>query len=146
MSQRPPPGVLDAFGVEDSLIHVPGGRGLCYRTSQSILLRPSDDDKESEYIATLCKSLLELRPINYRVPRPIPASGSPARYVCDGWAAWEYLEGKATPQGNFDILMRACRAFHADVMRLATEKPMFMSARQNRFTEADLVTWEEKKL
>ncbi|KAG5802251.1 hypothetical protein H9Q74_011153 [Fusarium xylarioides] len=146
MSQTPPPKVLDAFGAEGSLIHVPDGRGLCYRTSQGILLRPSDDDKESEYIATLCKSLLELHPSDYRVPRPIQASESPVRYVCDGWTAWEYLEGKATPQGNFDILMRACRAFHSDIMRLAIEKPLFLSTRQNRFTEADLVTWEEKKL
>lgn len=146
MSQTPPPNVLDAFGAEGSLIHVPGGRGLCYRTSQNILLRPSDDGKESEYIAILCKSLLELRPIDYRVPRPIPASGFPARYVCSSWTAWEYLKGKATPQGNFDILMRACRAFHADAMGLATEKPLFLSTRQDRFTQADLVTWEEKKL
>ncbi|KAF5559590.1 ribosomal L1 [Fusarium phyllophilum] len=146
MTQTPPPKVLDAFGAKGSLIHVPGGRGLCYRTSQGILLRPSDDDKESEYIAALCKSLLELHPIEYRVPRPIQASESSTRYVCDAWTAWEYLEGKATPQGNFDILMRACRAFHADVLGLATDKPMFSSARQNRFTEADLVTWEEKKL
>ncbi|QGI94442.1 hypothetical protein CEK26_007511 [Fusarium fujikuroi] len=146
MGQRPPPNVLDAFGVEGSVIHVPGGRGLCYRTSQGILLRPSDDDKESEYIATLCDSLLELDPIDYRVPRPMPASESPVRYVCDDWTAWEYLEGKATPQGNFDILMRACRGFHADIVRLATESPTFLSTRQNRFTEADLVTWGEKKL
>ncbi|KAF5553814.1 ribosomal L1 [Fusarium mexicanum] len=144
MSQLPPPNVLDAFGVEGSLIHVPGGRGLCYRTSQGILLRPSDDDKESEYIATLCKSLFELHPVDYRVPRPIQASD--ARYVCDGWTAWEYLEGKATPQGKFDILMTACRAFHANITRLPVERPSFLSSRQNRFTEADLVTWEEKKL
>ncbi|KAF5580141.1 hypothetical protein FPANT_9415 [Fusarium pseudoanthophilum] len=146
MSQTPPPKVLNAFGAEGSLIHVPGGRGLCYRTSQGILLRPSDDDEESEYTASLCKSLPELHPSDYRVPRPIQASGSPARYVCDGWTAWEYLEGKATPHGNFDILMRACRAFHADIMRLAISRPSFLSTRQNRFTEADLVTWEEKKL
>ncbi|KAI7760627.1 hypothetical protein LZL87_009511 [Fusarium oxysporum] len=146
MSQTPPPNVLVAFGAEGSLIHVPGGRGLCYRTSQNILLRPSDDDKESEYIATLCRSLLELYPIAYRVPKPIPASEFPARYVCSGWTAWEYLEGKATPQGNFDILMRACRAFHADIMRLITERPSFLSTRQNRFTEADLVAWDEKNL
>ncbi|KAF5709934.1 ribosomal L1 [Fusarium mundagurra] len=146
MSQAPPSKVLGAFGAEGSLIHVPGGRGLCYRTYQGILLRPSDDDKESEYIATLCKSLLELHTIDYRIPRPVPASESPSRYVCDGWTAWEYLDGKATPQGNFDILMRACRAFHADVLGLATEKPLFFSGRQNRFTEADLVTWEEKKV
>ncbi|KAF4417394.1 hypothetical protein FACUT_12241 [Fusarium acutatum] len=146
MRQTPPPKVLDAFGAEGSLIHIPGGRGLCYRTSQGILLRPSDDDKESEYIATLCKSLLELHPTDYRVPMPIQAPESPARYVCDGWTAWEYLEGKTTPQGKFDILMRACRAFHADVMKLAIEKPLFLLTRQDRFTEADLVAWEEKKL
>ncbi|KAG9501519.1 hypothetical protein J7337_007208 [Fusarium musae] len=146
MSQAPPSKVLGFFGAEGPLIHVPGGRGLCYRTSQGILLRPSDDDEESEYIATLCKSLLDLHPIGYRVPKPIPASECPARYVYDAWTAWEYLEGRVTPQGNFDILMRACRAFHADIMRLAIERPSFLSMRQNRFTEADLVTWEEKKL
>ncbi|KAF4493841.1 phosphotransferase family [Fusarium agapanthi] len=129
MSQLPPSPALDAFGVEGSLIQVLGGR---------------DDDKESEYITTLCKSLLELHSVDYRVSRPIQASD--ARYVCDGWTAWEYLEGKATPQGKFDILMRACRAFHADVTRLPVERPSFLSTRQNRLTEADLVTWEEKKL
>ncbi|KAF5975945.1 ribosomal L1 [Fusarium coicis] len=146
MSQAPPSEVLGAFGAEGSLMHVPGGRGLCYRTLRGILLRPSDDDEESEYTASLCKSLIELHTSDYRVPRPVPASESPARYVCDGWTAWEYLEGRATPQGNFDILMRACRAFHADIMRLTTERPSFLSMRQNRFTEADLVTWEERKL
>ncbi|KAF4958017.1 hypothetical protein FGADI_2702 [Fusarium gaditjirri] len=146
MSQPPSPNVLNAFGAEGCLIHVPGGRGLCYRTSQNILLRPSDDDKESEYIANFCKALLEFQPTDYRVPNPILATGFPARYVYEGWTAWEYLEGKATLQGNFDTLMRACRAFHADAMRLATEKPLFLQTRQDRFTVADLVTWEEKKL
>ncbi|KAF5562653.1 ribosomal L1 [Fusarium napiforme] len=146
MSQAPPSKVLGAFGAEGSLVHVPGGRGLCYRTSQGILLRPSDNDEESQYTASLCKSLIELHPRDYRVSRPIQTSEPPTRYVCDGWTAWEYLEGQATPQGNFDILMKACRAFHADIMRLAIERPSFLSTRQNRFTEADLVTWEEKKL
>ncbi|KAF9766219.1 hypothetical protein IL306_001401 [Fusarium sp. DS 682] len=146
MRQQPSKGVLDAFGAENTLIHVPGGRGLCYQDGKGILFRPSDDDEESEYIGTLCKLLLELDPIDYRVPSPILAPGGPEKYVCDGWTAWTYVEGKATPQGNFGTLMRACHAFHVDTARLVTAKPLFISTRQNRFTEADLVTWEEKKL
>ncbi|KAF4332110.1 ribosomal L1 [Fusarium beomiforme] len=146
MRQQPSRDVLDAFGAGNNLIHVPGGRGLCYQDGQGVLLRPSDDDEESEYIGSLCKLLVDLNPIDYGIPEPILASGHPEKYVCDGWTAWTYVEGNAIPQGNFKTLMRACRAFHADTARLVTVKPLFISTRKNRFTEADLVAWEEKKL
>lgn len=145
MDNRPSPTALEAFSVSNLLTVIPGGRGLCFRTA-NVLLRPSDDNEESEYIGSLCANLLKLDLVDYCVPAPIPVSESPEKYVADGWTAWTFVDGKMAPKGNFEILFKACRGFHTDLRTLVNEKPLFLSNRQNRFTEADLVTWGEKKL
>jgi uncharacterized protein (TIGR02569 family) len=89
---------------------------------------------------------MALEPADYRTSRPKSAAKSQAKYVFEGWTAWTFVSGKAAPKGNFEILLRACRAFNTEVAKLCLEKPAFLSKRRNRFTEADLVTWEEKKL
>ncbi|KAF4456763.1 hypothetical protein F53441_1199 [Fusarium austroafricanum] len=145
MDKRPSPTALEAFGVSNLLTNVPGGRGLCFREA-NVLLRPSDDDEESEYIGSLCAILVKLNLVDYCVSTPIPVSESPEKYVADGWTAWTFVDGKMAPKSNFEILFKACRAFHTDLRTHVYEKPPFLSNRQNRFTEADLVTWGEKKL
>ncbi|KAM0550594.1 hypothetical protein ACHAPJ_008852 [Fusarium lateritium] len=138
---QPPQTVLEAFCITSPLVPVQGGRGLCFR-ADDIILRPSDDDEESEWVGSLCESLMALESTDYRTSRSILDAS--ARYVFEGWTAWSYVSGKATPKGNFESILKACRAFNADVAKLRSEKPEFLSKRMNRFTEADLVTWEEK--
>jgi uncharacterized protein (TIGR02569 family) len=137
---QPTSDVLEAFGISSEPVPIAGGRGLCFRAGDRIL-RPSDDDQEAEYVGSLCHSIAALQPTKYHVPEPI---ASRVGYVYKGWTAWTFLPGKSKP--NLEAILEACRDFHADTAKLSTEKPEFLKYRRDRFTEADLVTWEEKTL
>jgi uncharacterized protein (TIGR02569 family) len=137
---QPASDVLEAFGISTRPVPVAGGRNLCFKAGD-IILKPSDDDQEAEYVGSLCHSIAALQPTNYYVPEPIT---SQLGYVYKGWTAWTFLPGKSEP--NLEAILEACRGFHADTATLSTEKPEFLKQRLDRFTEADSVTWEEKTL
>ncbi|KAF4459516.1 ribosomal L1, partial [Fusarium albosuccineum] len=141
----PPSNVLQAFGITTTSVPVAGGRGLCFQ-SGNIILKPSDNDKEAEWVGNLCESIQALQPTEYRTSRPIRSLSSEHEYVVDGWTAWTLVNGSVAPADSLEASLMACRAFHADIAKLCPQKPPFLAQRQNRFTEADLVTWEEKTL
>jgi uncharacterized protein (TIGR02569 family) len=137
--------VLSAFGILEAPSLVAGGRGLCYKAS-NIILKPSDDDVETQWISELIsKLLLRVSPL-YRLPQPRPSITTPGEFVYDGWTATSFVAGEPGPKGHFADIIRASRAFHADVAQLVSNKPLFLGKRSNRWREADLVTWDEKVL
>ncbi|KAF5019724.1 hypothetical protein F66182_8267 [Fusarium sp. NRRL 66182] len=140
-----PPSVMRAFGVATRPKRIEGGRGLCFHAADTIL-RPSDDNQESDFVAEMCKSITALKPTEYRLSFPLQTVHPPSTYIYQGWTAWTFVSGEAAPKGKFEIILKTCRAFTAHLGKLHCEKPEFLSTRQNRFTEADLVTWEEKTL
>lgn len=146
MAPRPSPPVLEAFGVKHPLRSLPGGRGLCFEAG-GVVLRPSDDDAESEWTGNFISSLSAICPITaYRLPHPIKSTTERPSFVHEGWTASTYLTGYAFTPVRWGEVMQTCRHFHADVRKLNFPKPDFLSSRLNRFHEADLVTWDEKRL
>ncbi|KAM5342107.1 hypothetical protein ACJ41O_015138 [Fusarium nematophilum] len=137
-----PPGVLEAFGIKTPPVSIDGGRGLCFQAGDTIL-KPSDDDDEAEWVASLSESITALEPTAYRTPSPIRSQNG---YVYKGWTAWTFLPGNSAMEPDFEAILTVGRAFHADLARLSLEKPGFLAKRRNRFAEADLVAWEEKTL
>ncbi|WAO97193.1 Hypothetical protein NCS54_01490700 [Fusarium falciforme] len=137
---QPTEDVLEAFCISTPPVPINGGRGLCLRAGDTIL-KSSDDDEESEWVGTFCESITAPESSEYRTPRPIRSEHG---FVYKGWTAWTFLPGKWEP--NFEAILKACHSFHADVAKLGLEKPDFLATRRNRWTEADLVTWEEKTL
>lgn len=137
-----PSRVLETFSILAEPVPIDGGRGLCFQAG-NVVLKPSDDDQEAEWVAELCESIMAKAPSGYRISRPIR---SPHGFVFEGWTAWALVPGRPAPESNFEAILKACRAFHADIATVCTEKPPFLLERRNRWTEADLVTWGEKSI
>ncbi|KAH7232064.1 hypothetical protein MRS44_009565 [Fusarium solani] len=137
-----PSRVLETFSILAEPVPIDGGRGLCFQAG-NVVLKPSDDDQEAEWVAELCESIMAKAPSGYRISRPIR---SPHGFVFEGWTAWALVPGRPAPESNFAAILKACRAFHADIATVCTEKPPFLLERRNRWTEADLVTWGEKSI
>lgn len=119
---------------------------MCYSDGTSIL-KPSDDDEESQWIGSTLLSLSNLEPSSaYRVPKPIPSIQDPRTYVVDGWTAFSLLPGRNEPPIRFQDTLLVSQAFHHDLSKLNLTKPLFLNTRNNRWSEADRVIWGEKQL
>ncbi|KAH7153335.1 phosphotransferase family protein [Dactylonectria macrodidyma] len=132
---HPSSAVLTAFGISSSAKTLPGGTGLCF-VADGIVLKPSDDEEESQWVAHLTTKMLQYITGNeYRLTRPIPVARNPDLFVYDGWTADSLLLSDAREPTRFQ-----------HIARLNVSKPLFLTTRRNRFHEADLVTWGEKDL
>ncbi|RMJ19344.1 hypothetical protein CDV36_000967 [Fusarium kuroshium] len=140
--EKPSPKVLEAFSIDGEPVPIDGGRGLCFQAG-NMVLKPSDDDQEAEWVAGLCELVMAKDPSEYRISRPIK---SPHGFVFQGWTAWTLVLGRAALEPNFGAILKACRSFHDDLATLYAEIPPFLAERRNRWTEADLVTWGEKSI
>lgn len=142
--------VLDAFRIQHPLQRLPGGRGLCFLAGDTVL-RPVDNAVEEEWVCGLLLKLTALSNPLYRVATPLQidnSSFSPpsSQFIASGWTASSFLPGKDGPKTKWHQLLNASRAFHRDLKGLVQEPPAFISARTNRWSEADRITWEEQKL
>lgn len=140
--------ILAAFNITGEPQSLAGGRSLCFQVGEHVF-KPADNDEESQWVAAFISQIIQQqlhRNSPYILPRPIPRVDDPYSFVFEGWTAWSLLPGQArAPERVMDIL-RTCRAFHDDIVKMKIEKPLFLSQPTNRFQEADLVAWDEKKL
>jgi uncharacterized protein (TIGR02569 family) len=143
---KPSEEVLSAFGMAHPLIPLSGGSYVCYSDGNTVL-KPSEDEEESQWIgATLC-SLANLTPsLEYRIPRPVRNARHPTSWIANGWMAMSYLPGKSEHPVRFKDILRVSQAFHDDLAKLDLEKPAFFATRANRWSEADRVIWGEKNM
>ncbi len=145
MASQPSPTTLLAFGISGTPTLLSGGRGLCYRIGDTVL-RPCDDEAESQWLAQLSRDLLARSPAGYRLASPVPSVTNPNTFVVDGWTASSFVPGRDSME-NFPELFRAARLLHSDLADFVTEKPAEVAGRLfNRWDEADYVTWGEKSL
>lgn len=146
-----PKAVLIAFGIDPGLPlkTLSGGSLDCYLVGSEVVLRPSEDDEESEQIAQIMNELdqVKSKDAQYRISRPIPLAADPLRYVHGGWTAWSFVSGHGR-NGNesWDETLRTSRAFHNDLGKINMSKPEFLDRRMDGFRQADLVAWGEKHL
>ncbi|CEJ93585.1 hypothetical protein VHEMI09163 [[Torrubiella] hemipterigena] len=142
--------VLTAFGVDADapLKALPGGSLVCYLAGDNVVLRPSEDDVESQQIAEILRKLNNLMQPSapYRVSNPVAVATNPNCFVYCGWTAWSFVSGEPREEFRWDESLRTCRGFHHDIGKIGIVKPEFISRRMNRFREADLVAWGEKGL
>lgn len=119
---------------------------MCY-SDGDIVLRPSDDDDESNWVANTLSSLLKLKmPTEYRVPKPVESIDDPGTYVVDGWTAQSLLPGQNEIPVRLEDTLRVSQAFHGDLAKLDLQRPHFLDTRLSRWSEADLVIWGDKQL
>ncbi|KAK2609228.1 hypothetical protein QQS21_002162 [Conoideocrella luteorostrata] len=143
---RPSDQALSAFRVQHDLVPLDGGRSLCYLAGD-VVLKPSDEDEESQWIAAMVDRYFQGEPASeYTLARPIPTVQDAESFVFDGWTASSLLPGRDGARGHFKESLRVSQAFHRDLQKLAPIKPAFLDKRTNRWSEADRVTWGEKQL
>lgn len=106
MPGRPPPAVLDAWGVAD-VEPMTGGQGTTYRGG-GVVLKPVGDPVEADWLASMLDELET--PAAIRIIEPIRARDG--RWVVEGWSAWAHLEGRERA-GAWRDALAVSDAFHA---------------------------------
>ena len=126
---RPPPHVLEAFGVVD-LEPLAGGEGTSWR-SGDVVLKP---------VQTRSRAELEWQG---RLFETVPADGVRVPQLLgihDGWCAWAYLEG-GHRDAAWPEVIAAGRRFHAAIAGFP--RPPFLDLRTDSWAVGDRVAWGE---
>lgn len=131
--------VQRAFRLSGDPVALPGGAGTSVRVGGAVL-KPVQDEQEAIWAADLLSRISE---DGFRVARPLRARDG--AWVVDGWCAHSRVEGKSGPEGRWDELLAAARAFHAAL--LDETRPGFLAHRRHRrhrWAVADRVAWREE--
>ncbi|WP_405664851.1 aminoglycoside phosphotransferase [Streptomyces sp. NBC_01166] len=134
----PPRPVLEAFGVRGTPVPLAGGQGRSVLVGGYVFKPAEGAEAEAEWGASLFDGLATGS--GFRVPRPLRAPDG--RSVVDGWTAGEFLTGEPGPQGRWDDVLRAGRAFHAALR--PHPRPAFLERRSHPWAVADRVAWGEE--
>ncbi|WP_328999614.1 TIGR02569 family protein [Kribbella sp. NBC_00709] len=128
--------VLDAFGLAEPAVLLPGGQGETWRSGDVVLKRAVS---ESAWRAGVLAGLPESE--EFRVPRPVRSRTG--EWVAFGWEGTELLAG-ATDVRRQDEVLRAAEAFHATVAGLP--RPDFLDALDDPWSNGDRVAWGEQSI
>jgi len=127
--------VLDAFGVTDAPVPLPGGKGGTWRAGK-LVLKPVDFLAETQWRAGVLDELPDSA--EFRVARP--ARTLNGAWVAQRWEASQLVEGEPDMHRQDDVL-RAGNAFHAAIAGLP--RPAFLDRRDDPWSYGDRVAWDE---
>ncbi|MGW6199499.1 TIGR02569 family protein [Kribbella sp. NPDC055110] len=128
--------VLDAFGLAEPVVRLPGGQGETWCSGGVVIKRA---DAEAAWRAEVLNALPESG--EFRVARPVRARDG--AWVAFGWEASELLVG-ATDVRRQDEVLTAAAAFHEAVAGLS--RPQFIDTRQDPWADGDRVAWREQSV
>ena len=132
----PSEAVLEAFGLSEPAVLLPGGQGETWCSGAVVLKRAG---LESVWRAEVLDGLPEST--EFRVARPVRARDG--EWVAFGWEGSELLPG-ATDTQRQDEVLTAGIAFHEAVAGLP--HPEFLDVRDDPWSDGDRVAWEELPL
>lgn len=133
---KPPPGhVLAGFGVTAKPELLDGGQGTTWKAGD-VVLKPADLPAESTWRAEILNAMEDNAA--FRVARPARAQGG--SWLVDGWEAWHAVVGMADHQRPDDVI-QAGIAFHSALVD--GRRPSFLDTRDDRWTYADRMAWDE---
>lgn len=132
----PTEAVLEAFGLSEPAVLLPGGQGETWRSEAVVLKRA---ELESAWRAEVLDGLPESS--EFRVARPVRTRDG--EWIASGWEASRLLPG-ATDTGRQDDVLTAGAAFHAAVADLP--RPGFIDERDDPWSDGDRVAWEERSI
>jgi uncharacterized protein (TIGR02569 family) len=127
--------VLAAFGVADTPILLPGGKGGTWRAGQ-LVLKPVEFLAETLWRAEILHELPGSA--EFRVARP--ARTRDGTWVAQGWEASCLVAGEPNVS-RYDDVLRAGIAFHEAIAGLP--RPVFLDLRDDPWSYADRVAWDE---
>ena len=136
-SIAPPEQVLLAFGATEAPAQLAGGQGQTFR-SGAIVLKPVPDDAVTAWLSEVMSTV---DGEGFRVPRPLRATTG--AWVCDGWAAWRFVDG-APQQGNWSREIETCVRFHEAIATVP--RPDCLDDLVSPWAVADRVSWGELEL
>jgi len=134
-----PSRVLSLFGASSEVIPLHGGQETTF-CCDSIVVKPCSNPVEWTGLAPL---LTQLRPVGYRVAKPIRAFDG--RWEVDGWMATRLVEGTAGIKGREVEALSACRCFHQELSMVynSTKCPDWLGYYPTVYWKADQLTWGE---
>lgn len=141
MRDMPAAEVIGSFGGDPFDVEsLDGGEGMSWR-ARSIVLKPAGPATEVAWVGEFTESLD--RGGDVRVARNVRTTAG--AYVCEGWAATEWLEGQHR-NDRWDETLAAARSFHDAALKAAPEWPAFMRDRSDPWSRATRVAWGEKPM
>lgn len=132
---NPPDAVLDAFGITDAPVPLPGGKGGAWRAGK-LVLKPVEFLAETLWRAEVLDELPDSA--EFCVARP--ARTLSGAWVAQGWEASQLVEGEPDTRRQDDVL-RTATAFHAAIAGLS--RPAFLDRRDDPWSCGDRVAWDE---
>ncbi|MFF5083596.1 TIGR02569 family protein [Actinoplanes sp. NPDC000266] len=132
---RPPPSVLDAFGITDEPVLLAGGKGGTW-SAGPLVVKPVEFLPETLWRAEVLHELPDSP--DFRFARPVRTRDG--AWVADGWEAARLVEGEPDVRRPDDVL-RAGTAFHTAISGLP--RPAFLDLRDEPWSHGDRVAWEE---
>src|SRR5215204_3035991 len=139
MRDAPPGDVIRSFGGDPSrIVSLKGGEGRSWRAGK-IILKPAGPQAEVAWVAAFVESL---DPSDHvRVAKHLRTTAG--EYVCQGWAATEWLDGQHRSD-TWDEALAAARAFHDAALNTAPGWPAFMRDRSDPWSRGTRVAWAEE--
>ena len=139
-SNRPPETVVEAFRADGAPEVLAGGVGGRAFRAGTVVLKPVSSLEEAEWASTVYE---RLEGPGFRVPRPLRSRDG--HWVVDGWQASEFVKGAHAGRngGRWQETLAACRAFHRALE--GVPRPAFLNRRTDPWSEADRVTFREKR-
>jgi uncharacterized protein (TIGR02569 family) len=130
---RPPRGVIAAFGPEGDPVPLVGGRGLAWRVGD-LVFKPRD--LAPDELAWQADVLPTVNATDVRLSIPQRATGG--ELIVDGWTAWSYLPGEHRA-GRWTEVIEVGDRYHRAVANVA--RPGFIAARTHPWAIGDRVAW-----
>lgn len=126
-----------AFGSRGEIIVLKGGQGTSYK-SGNIVLKPSDGEQESIWMAELFSNLPGVDGV--RLAKPIKSTNG--TWIHEGYVAWTFLEGEHV-KGHYDKKLTASVAFHSLLKNIPY--PDYLKNLENPWAVANREVWEKQE-
>lgn len=138
----PPSAVLEAFGLVDIPVALPGGQGDSWLAGGTVL-KPGADPRAQEWVGT---QLARVPQRGFRLAPALPARDG--RWTVEGWSATGHVDGMGTEERPGDpdwaAVLAAGRALHRAMRHLP--RPEWLRVRDDPWARADAAAWGEADL
>ncbi len=138
---RPPPSVLEAFGLRGSPERLVGGQGTAFEVDGAVLKR-ADDEAEASFVQSVAA---RVQPVDFGLAAPMAASDG--RWVHHGWIANRRLAGLRPAAPDWAGIIAAGEALAAATT--AASAGLGRSAladRTHRWAVSDRHAWDERRV
>ncbi len=129
--------MLRAFRLAGEPVLLPGGQGGTWQVGDAVV-KAVLDEGETSWLGSV---LAELPTDGFRLARPRAATDG--RWVVDGWAAWEHVDGQPATD-RWPEVLAVGRRFSAALAPVPP--PDLLHRRRHRWAVADRAAWGDEAM